>query len=419
MIYLQDALGNFYTLNGHAVIRSDVDYYSYHIPFTAMNYANSLGLKFQEITISGFLSTKSDIPFQNISKLSFDNFSTYQNVFAVSTLDFQTVPVGFYIPFVASLIVAPLRYGTLRSSTGLWGLASTSLTNSGNYKTYPRIVYYAPRFYFPLTLNLIDFAGSSITFTNSNSKTYGGVSYSANTPIFDEGLVITTNDIATLNISSYTSGTLLLKIKYKAQNTSSPRTILKNSNFELQLDTTNGYIKLISGSNTLQVAYSNSIYEAGNVYIIGIQWNASNTYLAAAKWDSTNMKFDTSTLQTTSGAFSLAFGSTYIGSNGSGNWLGDAISDFILYDYQVLNLTTTSYNFTLNPLNFSGLYIANKTAGVITYQNGTLLDENGNDITGLVSGAPFEFQPSTSTTIRLLDGLSGKWDVSINDTYYP
>jgi len=78
-----------------------------------------------------------------------------------------------------------------------------------------------------------------------------------------------------------------------------------------------------------------------------------------------------------------------------------------------------SYNFTLNPLNFSGLYIANKTAGPITYQNGILLDSNNNDITGLVSGSPLEFQPSTSTTIQLFDGLSAKWDISINDTYYP
>jgi hypothetical protein len=419
MIYLQDTSSNIYTVNGHAVIRSDVDYYSYHIPFTASNYANSLGLKLQEITVSGYLQSKTDIPFTNINKISFDNFSTYQNVFAVLSVDFQTVMSGFYIPFTASLLVSPLRYGTTRSATNLWGLTSTSLTNYGNYKTYPNITYYAPRFYFPLTLNLIDFAGSSITFANSNSKTYGGVSYTPNTPIFDEGLVITANDIATLNISNYSTGTLLLKIKYKAQNTSSPREILKNSNFELQLDKTNGYVKLIKGANTLQVSYSNSNYEAGNTYLIGIQWNASNTYLAVAKWDSTNKKFDSSTLQTTSGAFTLTFGSTYIGSNGSGNWLGDAISDFILYDYQVSNWTTTSYNFTLNPLNFSGLYISNRTAGPITYQNGILTDESGNDITGLVSGSPLEFKPSTSTTIQLLDSLSAKWNVSINDTYYP
>jgi hypothetical protein len=419
MIYLRDTSNKTYTINGHATIKSDVDYYSYHIPYTALSYANSLGLKLQEITITGYLQSKTDIPLQNITKISFDNFSTYQNVFAVLNVDFQTVMSGFYIPFSASLLVSPLRYGTTRSATSLWGLTSTSLINYGNYKTYPSITYYAPRFYFPLNLNLIDFAGSSITFTNSNSKNYNGVSYPANTPIFDEGLLITTNDVATLNISNYTSGTLLLKIKYKAQNTSSPRTILKNSNFELQLDKTNGYIKLIKGSDTLQVSYSNSTYEAGNVYLIGIQWNASNTYLAVAKWDSTNKKFDSSTLQTTSGAFTLSFGSTYLGSDGSGNWLGDAISDLILYDYQVSSWTSTSYNFTLNPLNFSGLYIANKTAGPITYQSGILIDSSGNDITGLVSGSPLVFNPATSTTIQLLDGLSAKWDVSINDTYYP
>jgi len=412
-------MANSYILNGHAIIKNDIEYYSYHIPYSAQNFAASLGLKLQEITISGYAQTRDDIPFLKSNKVSFDNWITYQYVYAIQGPDFETVPDGFYIPFKVTLIASPLRLGNLHTSGDLWGLTSTSLTQVGTYKGYPKITYYAPRFYFPLTLNLIDFASSSITFTNPNSKTYGGVSYSANTPIFDEGLVITSNDVATLNISNYTSGTLLLKIKYKGQNTGSPRTILKNTSFELQLDKTNGYIKLISGSNTLQVSYSNTTYEAGNAYLIGIQWNTSNTYLSVAKWDTTNKKFDSSTLQTTSGAFSLTFGSTYIGSNGSGNWLGDAISDFILYDYQVSNWTTTSYNFTLNPLNFSGLYIANKTAGVITYQNGTLLDENGNDITGLASGTPLEFQPSTSTTIQMTDGLAAKWDISINDTYYP
>jgi hypothetical protein len=171
--------------------------------------------------------------------------------------------------------------------------------------------------------------------TNASSKTYGGVSYPANTPIFDEGLLITSNDVASLNISNYTSGTLLLKIKYKGQNTGSPRTILKNSNFELWLDKINQTINLTQGGNTLSVNYVNDGYENGTMHLIGIKWNATNTYLAVAQWDSVNLTFDTNSLQTMNGAFTLTFGSTYIGSNGLSQWLGDSIQDFILYDYNI------------------------------------------------------------------------------------
>jgi hypothetical protein len=419
MLYFKDANNNTYTLNGHAVFKNDIDSYSYHIPYSAQNFAASLGLKFQEITITGFIQNRTDLPFDKIAQISFDNWATYQTVYLNIGPDFQTVPSGFYIPFTLTLIVSPLRLGTSHASGDLWGLTSTNLTQTGNYKGYPKITYYAPRLYFPLTQNLIDFTGSSITFTNANSKTYGGVSYPANTPIFDEGLLITSNDVASLNISNYTSGTLLLKIKYKGQNTGSPRTILKNSNFELQLDKTNGYVKLIQGANTLQVAYSNSTYEAGSVYLIGIQWNSTNTYLSVAKWDSTNLTFDSATLQTTSGAFTLTFGSTYIGSTGTAQWLGDSTSSLILYDYQVLNWTTAKYNITLNPLKFNNFYIANKTAGTITYENGILTDENGNDVSGLVSGSLIEFAPSVSTQVQMSDGLSAKWNCEVKDTYFP
>lgn len=335
MLYFKDTNNNTYTLDGHAAFKNDVSSYSYHIPYTAQNFAASLGLKLQEITIAGFVKNRTDLPFDRIAQISFDNWATYQTVYLNIGPDFQTVPVGFYIPFTLTLIASPLRLGTSHVSGDLWGLTSTSLTQTGNYKGYPKITYYAPRFYFPLTQNLIDFAGSSITFTNANSKTYGGVSYSANTPIFDEGLLITSNDVATLSISNYTSGTLLLKIKYKGQNTGSPRTILKNSNFELWLDKINQTINLTQGGNTLSVKYVNDGYENGIMHLIGVKWNATNTYLAVAQWDSVNLTFDTNSLQTTNGAFTLAFGSTYIGSNGPSQWLGDSIQDFILYDYNI------------------------------------------------------------------------------------
>jgi hypothetical protein len=392
-------------------------------------------------------------------------------------VSFGTVPPGFWIPFSVSLLVSPLRLGTTRSVSSLFGNTSTTLTQYGNYTAYAGLTYYAPRFYFPLKTSLLDFAGQGLTFTNPNAKTYNNISYSANTPIFDEGLVITNNDVANLNISNYTNGTLFLKIKYKGQNTANVRTILKTPNFELRIDNTppsvwtastaysvgakvspttaNGYyyecttagtsgttqpswpttegatvqdgtvvwtcrylgtIKLIQGTNTLSCRFKNLDYVAGSVYLVGIQWTTTSTTLAVAKW---NNGFDTATKQTATGSWTITFRTTYLGSTGTANFLGDAISDFVLYDYVISNWTTQVYNFTTNPLRWNNLYIANKTPGKITYQDGILTDENGNDITGLVSGQPIELPPATETTIEMLDGLSGKWDVFTNDTFYP
>lgn len=411
MIYLKTD-STTYSINGHLIHRQGLSFYSYNIPFTAQNYAKNIGIPLREIGLNTWLSTRADIPILDIKYVSEDN-STWYRVFAVSDLGSESVPSGFYYPINYVLLCSPLRIGSSHASGIKWGHTSTSLSNSGNYTAYAKLVYYAPRYYFPLTQNLIDFAGASISLSNASGKSYGGVSYPANAPIFDEGFLITEDDVATLDITNYASGTLLLKIKYKGQNTDSTRTILKNSTFELQLDASNNLIKLI-GTSTISCSFSNSGYEGGDTYFIGIKWNDTTTYLAVAKWDSTNLTFDSGTLQTTSGSFTLAFGDTYIGSTGTSQWLGDSISDFILYDYEVSDWTTAEYVFTLAPLRFNDFYIANKTAGTITFDEGSLTDEDGNDISGFCSGILLE-----DGTIEMTEGLSANWTAEIKDTYFP
>jgi hypothetical protein len=72
------------------------------------------------------------------------------------------------------------------------------------------------------------------------------------------------------------------------------------------------------------------------------------------------------------------------------------------------------YVLTLNPLRFNNFYIANKTAGVITFDEGKLIDEGDNDISGLVSGTLLE-----EGIIEMLEGLSAKWTAEVKDTYFP
>jgi hypothetical protein len=577
MIYLVYDDGTATALNGHAEIKNDVASYSYHIPFTASNYARSLGLKLQEITLTGFVKNKTDIPWDHIQYISFDDQDTLQKVFVVGGVNFGTVPPGFWIPFSISLLVSPLRIGTYQGTSSLFGYTSTTLTQYGNYTAYAGLTYYAPRFFFPLKTSLIDFAGRSLTFTNPNSKTYNGVSYPANTPIFDNGLYLgNSSDVVQWTPYNSTTQTIALQIRYTGKSYPSPWVVggsggnlLTANQSSAETDTsgmsavggtlsrtttageyyagTAGFKVVADGSQTYAILYTNpspsvvagqkycfsayvkasaarnvSVYENWNngssgfisrtysavvpastssftrlfvidtapagaasctlgikldgvtsgdvLYVDNLMFEVVDTTSDVTIWDdgSTNKLFVdttnnllkwtdyTSTIQCTFPAdqffgnnttrqvvtiVAIHNGATkeihckYEGGtwyNGSGTlnnlvWTNTltlgrfdgVLFNLVQYDYVLTPSQYSALNFTTNPLRWNNLYIANKTPGKITYKDGILTDENGNDITGLVSGQPIELPPSTPTTIQMLDGLSAKWDVFTNDTFYP
>jgi hypothetical protein len=503
MIYLK-SLTTTYLIDAHRNQTQDERGIIYNYPFTDVSDSIRTGLNPQRISFTPYITNLSTIPWRDIILIGFDNV-TWQKVLFMD-FSFNSIPGGGVYPFTVNMLISPLRLGASHASGNKWGLASTTLANAGDHTAYAKLIYNAPRLYFPLVQNLVDFAGSSIALTNASTKVYGGVSYPANTPIFDEGFVIASNDVVSLNIPGYVAGTLLLKIKYKGQSLLNPRTILKTANFELQLDRIAQTINLVRGGNlglnlltanqsnaetdttgmaagwgTLSrtivagefyagiagfkvvatsvnnmtlytstkisgltagnyycfsvyakastalknwylnidwynaadvylsssdstivaastsftrlfligvapatatkcvvkitlvtptigdilyvdnlmleeieddetspsdwavggtryipsVNYANDAYVNGRVYFIGIKWNATNTYLAVAQWDNINLTFDTGSLQTTSGAFTISFGSSYLGSTGTSQFLGDSLSDFVLYDYEV------------------------------------------------------------------------------------
>lgn len=213
MIYLKDSSSNVYSFYGHVVYRQNVSGYGYHIPFSAVNFASSLGLELQEIEVV-YYGDRGDFNFDDIVEFSTDN-STWQKVYYMSGVNWESVPSGFKTAFIISYIVSPLRLGASHSSGTKWGLTSTSLTTSGNRTAYAKITYQAPRYYFPLAQNLVDFAGASISFTSTGEKTRRGVVYPANTPIFDEGLYLGNefNDEAKFTFANLTAHTIIAQIK--------------------------------------------------------------------------------------------------------------------------------------------------------------------------------------------------------------
>jgi len=405
MIYLQTDTTTYQIDAQRSHTQSErVTFYNY--PFQDEGGSIRRGLNLQEVSFTPSIEDVNTIPFKDVKYISFDN-QTWQKVYSVD-FSWNSVPTGIKYPFTVNMTISPLRLGAEHSYLGLWDYATQSVSQNGNHNSPVKITYYAPQFYFPFQQSLVDFVGSSVTFTRGSTKTYNGVTYQANEPVFDNGLYIGTNDVASLNIPSTSEGTLLLKIRYKEG--SGDRNILTTSNFTLWIDETNQQIKLTQGPNTLSVSYST--YESGGTWLVGIQWDALNTYLAFGEWDDTNLTFISPA--TDSGAFTISFESTYLGSSGTDSWLGDIISDFIIYDYKITNWTTATYHFTLEPLNWNNFYISNQTAGKIIFEEGRLTDANGTDITGLTSGTIIEL---ISDDVQMKGGLSGRWDVEVKDCY--
>jgi hypothetical protein len=577
MIYLK-TLTQTYPLPERTSKSSPMDYFSYHQPFTDLNYGFLLGLEPQELTVQ-LRPLDLSIPFNDVIYVSFDNI-TWQRVIAIKVLDFSLPFKGAHYPLTLRIVASPLRLGTTHASGNIWGLNATpNLVNAGNHTAYAKLVYYAPRLYFPLTQNLIDFAGSSIALTNAASKTYQGVSYPANTPIFNLGLYLSNEfaDVAKLTFYNSAIHTIIAQIKSTRYPTDwvigagegTPNLLTANqSNAEVDTSGMSGTggtfsrtttagefyagiagFKIVStGSNDISIqtstkttgltagkyycfsVYAKSSTTAKNWYV-KIYWydaahaliSAINSTLVPALTSFTrllvigkapantvectvfiklvasvvndvlyidNLMFEqinettitvwddglknklyidipnnllkwtdyTSTIQCafptdqflqenssytrkTITIVAIHNGSTkeihckYDGgtfNDGSGAldllvWTNQitlgrfdgSLFNLIQYPYVLSASNYGSLNFTLNPLKFNNFYIANKTAGVIVYENGILTDENGNDITGLVSGSLIEFLPSVSTQVQMTDGLSGKWNVSVNDCYFP
>ena len=586
MIYLHDSDGTYYIAYGNFAVKNDMPYYAYHIPNTAQNYAKNLGVSLQELDMEIFQDSRTTIPWHKIDKVSFDNWSTYQTVFAATSLGFTVPPDDWTYSMQIALLVSPLRYGTVHTSSEVWGKTSVSLTTNGNYTPAPvKLTYRGAKYYFPLDVDLKAHTGDALTYTRSGSITYNGVSYDANVPIFDEGLHIGENSIAKIDLPSFSVGSLMLKLLYNkkesltylsdydigsfeqdtnangvcdnwtesqsanitatwtrdathiegsysqkvvaslasssanyeyarvnsdylsaeantnyylnlqgnitantnffvyaivysydssysliSQTTAVPwgtsvtttgfefksiafttpantayiaislrvqiaagdtgsitmywddvkvfkaNRIISSDNFGLELDWANQNLKLTSGANTLSTSFAGVIddFLYNSKYLFcGIEWDASNTYLAVGEWDDITETFLNPT--TNSGTFSITFGgTTYIGSDGANYFWHGSIQDLVLYDYEVPNWTTAEWHLTTEPLQWNDLYIANVTSGMITYQDGKLIDEDGNDITGLVSGTPL-----VEGDIEMTAGLSGLWSVEADDTYLP
>jgi hypothetical protein len=287
MFYFKDTSNNVYTLNGHATFKNDIDSYSYHIPYSAQNFAISLGSKLQEITVTGFIQNRTDLPFDKITQISFDNWASRQYVYIIQGPDFDTVPDGFYIPFKMTLIVSPLRIGSTYTSNIVWGWSSVNVPSAIG-SGFIRVNYQGPTRYWPLQGSLSSVDGIGITFDRTVAETYKGVSYSAGTPIYDGGLVLDTSNRASASITAKSLVMRLLSVRYPSMWVAGGTTpnILTANQSSGETDTTgtaatNGTITRVTSTSYVGGAsFLNTVAASGDSFLTltGISVTAGKPY---------------------------------------------------------------------------------------------------------------------------------------------
>lgn len=196
----------------------------YHVPYTRIAGALRMGMGLQRITIGGTVETKAACAWDDIVAISFDSGTTWQTVYFSSVADVSDTWSPLY-QFTLTLLAATLREGASNrfpSSGYAWGQSAQAgvLHHGGTgVAAICEIDYLAPDFYFPLGNSLADFAGRSLTLTRTLSKIHKGIAYPANIPIYDSGLVLsseTSQDVATWTPSTTTLRTVAMQIKQTA-----------------------------------------------------------------------------------------------------------------------------------------------------------------------------------------------------------
>ena len=415
MIFLHSSDGYYYTAEGNFQIKNDMPAYSYHIPYTAQNYAKSLGVNLQELGIEVFQATRTTIPWHKIDKVSFNNWGTYQVVFATTSLGFIEPPPGWTYAMQLALLVSPLRYGAGHTSAEVWGKTSVSVSTDGNYTAPAKLTYKGAQYYFPLDMDLKAHTGDAINYTRSGSLTYNDVSYGENEPVFDEGLYFNGNENSIITEDDVLADyTIFFLLRWKGD-TAYGGTILKTNKFSI--DWTDATHITLHGTADQTITFPQSDYENGSpVAIIITHKSDGTTNFICGVYDTTSETITTpANVNFTDAGLNDITGSVYAGYDGATSHISEhSISDLTIYEYEVPNASTAEWYLTMEPLRWNDFYLANITAGTITYQDGKLTDQDGNDITGLISGAPL-----VEGDIEKKAGLSGLWSVECDDTYLP
>jgi hypothetical protein len=393
-----------------------------HVPFGMVNQGHDLGLTALRISCRCVVASETDVSWHLIDQVSFDSTTgsdgSWYRVLVppTPTIPQPLVPGGSKQYAMITLLCSPYREGAAvryptSASAWYWGdAASASIHQHGNVNAYPVIYYLAPLFYAPLTEDLTDFTGSAISFTRAASKTHGGVSYAINAPIYDGGLYIasdTSQDVPKWTPETATVKTIACQIKYTrvAAGGGTALTIWTAAKNKLTFDTSANTISWTDDTTTVTATFPTSHWAEGDVidvvavdgtshavslivHVAGGAWTEVHTgTLAAIEWPELTL----------------------------GN-LDGSISNLIEYPYALVAAEWEALDYSLAPLRYNNLFIANRYGETITKgSDGRLTTASSVDITGCLSGEDIAIG-ATNVTITQASGLAARWYVECKTT---
>ena len=191
----------------------------WHTPYSNQVGAVRLGLGMAKITAKGTVTARTVAKWHDIVAVSLDSGTTWQTVY-FSDVSFSDDQWTGLAPYSLMILVSPVREGAVVRYPGSgyqWGDSSiASISQAGNVPAYATLYYLGPQTYWPLTNDLVDFAGLGITFTRALAKSHGGITYAINKPAFDAGLYLasdTSTDVGKVTLPTTTLKTVAMQMK--------------------------------------------------------------------------------------------------------------------------------------------------------------------------------------------------------------
>ena len=173
---------------------------------------------------------------------------------------------------------------------------------------------------------------------------------------------------------------------------------------KLTINTVDSLLKWTDDTTTVSATFPTASYMAGTIVDVAVIDDTSHAVTVAAHAAAGAWTTNTGTLA------AIAYPELILGN------LDGSIANLIEYPYALLTAEYQAPNYSLLPLLFNTLYIANNRAEEIIKQtDGTLETATGTDISGNLAGADILIT-STAATITMSQGLAARWYLNVKRT---
>ena len=321
----------------------------------------------------------------------------------------DTVGIGVTVHFD----IGPFAVGTQTTGANCYGLVNCpGIHQHGSAISKVGLVYEGPLLYVPLQTNLVSVDGKGVTFARSGSRTYGGVSYPANIPVFDRGIAITSGETAQLTLPGGTVSLLLMLYPDEtALPTSGTGMLLAGTNLELSIEWATPSLVLndLQG-HTATLAFTRSDIANGLLVMVAL---GSTAYLACATIGGTKLETSVAGFVKTSIAGDSVF---TLGHKTSAYQPEICLSHLSCWSYSLQPYAWKGSAPTAAPVVIGDVVIPQRVPGTITVWPDRRMTDAANRDWSYLLGGDLKDVGGTNVTVAMTAGLPARWHAFVQDT---